>query len=877
MAREVSCSNRASTAGGPTKLQLHLPIGWKKDARSNVRRIITFRVNSDDRLLQISRFLASILLAGLAGCQETSQSDRRGDAGAADLKPGLRATYRDGRQSVRLVTTSPNFYLSSKESLHPSLDIDFEADWEGVLSILETGHYQFESSAELEIGGERIGDGAMRLVSGLHRVKIHYRRHPGPAQLRLQWKSEHFLLEPVPSRVFSHSGDEGLDLDQDRVELGRDLVESRGCLNCHESGSASLDRRGRPDLSGVGGRLKPSWIYQWLLDPTAVRSDATMPALLDPQSAKDVAAFLSSLQITKPPMREVGPSKQDADRGQDLYSSLGCMACHSAESLSLEAVGSKMSVESLAEYLKDPLAHSPGSLMPSMHLNDQEAFQLAAHLTRSRKNWLEESVEGGSEARGKFLLLSSGCLSCHDLSGRESDPDEGRATALEELSLDSGCLSQTPGPQLPRYRLDKVQRAAIRAFLDAQKKSPDISPAPVYDFYRRLRRLRCTACHQLDHLSDGWTGVPVLTAGGEKLQPMFLKRVLLEDVRLRSWLSIRMPQYDRGHVEPFTEAFAKASGLDPSSPRVEPVTSQAQLGRGLKQLGRDAEEGGLGCVGCHDWGDHQVSGERGPQLVQAALRLRYEWYRRFMLDPSRILSGTSMPAHFTDIEQEEFDASTQDIWAALGVDAAGPLPGGLAPGPDPWAAESRPRPSRRSVLVRAYMPEATPAAIAVGMPGGISYCFDAGSCRLLYAWKDGFLDLEETLQKKIGADGFTPTAQIEGRRFFQSTRFPFMAGSSDRQLRIRFRGYQWKDGSPEFHYQVGGASVYERVLPIKEAAGFRWRFRIERVDTPLRFAANLEGPVEIVSSSGIAQQGSVHIPIEADVRFEIMVRIKGER
>ena len=821
-------------------------------------------------------FLISLLLVGLGGCQEASQSDHLGDAEAGERKPGLLVTYSDRRQSVRLVTPTPNFYLSSEESLHPSLGVGFEAVWEGVLSILETGHYQFESSAELEIGGERIGGEAVRLVSGLHSVKIRYRRQPGPAQLRLQWKSEHFPLEPIPSRVFFHSQEKGLNLYQDRVELGRDLVESLGCVNCHESRSVSLDRRGRPDLSGVGVRLKSPWIYQWLLDPTAVRPEATMPALLDPQSAKDVAAFLSSLQVPHPPMLDVAPSEQDADRGQDLYSSLGCMACHSAESLSLVAIGSKMSVESLAEYLKDPLAHSPGSLMPSMHLNDQEALQLAAYLTRSRKSWLEEKVEGGSDAHGKVLLQSSGCLSCHDLGDQESVPDQGAATALEELSLDGGCLSEAPGPQLPRYRLDQGQRNAIRAFLDGQKKSPDISPAPVYDFYRRLRRLRCTACHQLDHLSDGRAGVPVLTAAGEKLSPTFLKRVLLEDVRLRSWLSIRMPQFDRGHLKPLPEGFAKASGLAPSSSGVEPITSQAQSGQGLRLLSRDAEAGGLGCVGCHDWGDHQASGERGPQLVEAARRLRYDWYRRFLLDPGRILSGTSMPTHFTDVGQEEFDANVQKIWAALGVDAAGPLPKGLDPGPDPWAAESRPRPSEEAVLVRAYMPEATPAAIAVGMPGGTSYCFDAGSCRLLYAWTGGFLDLEETLQKKVGADGFTPTARIEGRRFFQSTRFPFQVGGSDRPSRIRFRGYRWKDGSPEFHYQVGGTRVYEQILPMKEAAGFRWRFRIERVDTPLRFAVNVVGPVEVVSSSGTARQGNVRISIEEDAHFEIKVRIKGD-
>ena len=47
------------------------------------------------------------------------------------------------------------------------------------------------------------------------------------------------------------------------------------------------------------------------------------------------------------------------------------------------------------------------------------------------------------------------------------------------------------------------------------------------------------------------------------------------------------------------------------------------------------------------------------------------------------------------------------------------------------------------VISRTFLPDCSPAAIAVGLPGGLSYCFDAGLCRLRYAWKGGFIDNNE--------------------------------------------------------------------------------------------------------------------------------------
>ena len=163
-----------------------------------------------------------------------------------ELRPGLSARYEDGRHRVHLVTPTPNFYLEEGESMHPSLDPDFQTEWDGVLSILETGRYRFESGGRLEVGGREVGGEAVTLTPGRHRIRLRFRRLPGPARLRLLWESEHFPLEPVPSRVLFHETASTPDSEQVRVERGRDLVENLGCVNCHASGSESLAGRRSP-------------------------------------------------------------------------------------------------------------------------------------------------------------------------------------------------------------------------------------------------------------------------------------------------------------------------------------------------------------------------------------------------------------------------------------------------------------------------------------------------------------------------------------------------------------------------------------------------------------------------------------------------------
>jgi hypothetical protein len=285
-------------------------------------------------------------------------------------------------------------------------------------------------------------------------------------------------------------------------------------------------------------------------------------------------------------------------------------------------------------------------------------------------------------------------------------------------------------------------------------------------------------------------------------------------------------------------------------------------------IGTDSQKGGMACIGCHHWGRYQSLGEEAPQLINVTRRLRYDWYQRWMLNPARILSGTSMPNYFTSMDRQRADEMIQSLWAGLSMGERMPLPDGLRL-TEQADAEAIPVPERAPIVIRWDMPEATPAAIAVGMPGGVSYCFDAGESRLRYAWLGGFVDMTVTLHRKTNPDRLTPTAKLIGEIFYRSEEFPLRLGKPDRVPQRRFRGYRLMAGFPQFHYQMDGIDVYERIVPAADQRGIIREFAIARVDQPAWFVAGEASGVTIKSSIG--DGGTLQIPMGNDVRFQVTI------
>ncbi len=829
-----------------------------------------------------------MVLLGLSGAPKAlAQAGTSSASGEPSLQvnqgesplPGLVATIHDDRHSVSLVTLAPNFYLDAGESLHASLSQSFKAEWKGFLSILRSGRYLFDGGgAEIRVGGNLVPGAGVELETGRHPVTIRYRREPGEARLRLRWKAGHFPMEPIPPSRFSHAPTSGPSLRDKLAGKGRLLAEEFGCVNCHRTDSASLRGRQGPDLTSIGSRVSPRWLYHWLGDPQAFRPGSVMPRQLGEQQRRDVTSYLLSLGGGGDFEHKRMSNERGPYFGRETYSTIGCAACHEQPGLSLDGMGSKMSLESLKAYLKDPLRFDPGGRMPSMMLSDEEAYNLAALLTRSRNEAFEQPWKPGDASRGRRLVQSVGCLSCHALKERREGAgmlgNKHAAPRLEELSPERSCLAGKPGG-VPVYHLSEDDRSALKAFLGAYRKNPDRSPAPIHDFRRRAQQLRCVACHETDH--GGPTAplaekAPSLAGAGAKLRRAWISDVMTKRKRARTEGDLRMPHYDPSYAAEFGAGMAKVSGADPNDDEAGPAVPAAQESSGVGLLGTNSAKQGMSCIGCHGFEDRAPLGEDGPHLSQTAERLRFDWFRRWMRDPARILSGTSMPNYFSSTPLEEADQTIETLWAAFSMGARMPLPDGFRAEDAPTDAEARPVPGSKAVVVRFYMPEATPAAIAVGLPDDVSYCFDADAVRLRYAWLGGFVDLTGTLfEKRDRTTNLTRTVDLLGDIFYRTTEFPIRIGSLDRIPQRRYRGHRMIDGRPRFHYQVDGVDVYERVVAADGNRGIVRQFTIARVEQPAWFLVGDPDGVEVISTLGQAIEGKLEIPPGRDVRFDVTI------
>ena len=693
--------------------------------------------------------------------------------------PGVLGRFGDLQRSAQFTAAAPHFYLEPGESIHPSLDAAFRGEWSGQLKILENAAYEF--SHDITIAG--VSARRHTLTPGLHAFTLHYRRPAtGPAQLRLQWRTPLFDWEPIPASAFSYAG----AAPPDPVETGRALVRTAACANCHAA-AAGLERR-VPPLAAVGQRTNTNWLYAFLAQHQSVT----------PEQAKDLTAHLASLKGGVP-VKPRRANEVAIGKGGELFGTYGCQHCHAG---GFTGLGSKYTLAVLTDELQS--RHQP-----SMMLNDDDATALAAYLTRSTDAAFEKPAPAGEAASGARFLASLGCNGCH-----------GQARAARPLSQ---LMSEACPRVAPKW--SAAERDAVRRFLT---RPPERSPAPVYALAGELQRFQCNACHQPG------TEAPPLEGVGEKLKTAWISNVLWGRARIRHGRELRMPHYDEAALRPIVASFAKVAGLAPGEGPASPgfTADERTAGNGL--LGTNPKKRGMACIGCHDWGEFKSLGEEGPQLINATTRLRFDWFERWMRNPARILSGTSMPSYFGGKAAPGIHA----LWAGLELGAKAPVPEGYRTGDLEATHEAKPVPGKEAIVIRWDMPEATPAAIAVGLPGGdFSYCFDAGESRLLYAWRGGFLDLTGTLLRKTDSNKLTPVAALAGKVFWRSAGFPIRMGAEKRIPRRQFKGYRLLVGLPRFHYQVDGIDVFESLTV--DGAGLRRELTFSRVEQAIYFEGRL--------------------------------------
>jgi mono/diheme cytochrome c family protein len=185
--------------------------------------------------------------------------------------------------------------------------------------------------------------------------------------------------ESAPDPTFAH-------------RTGEVLLARGNCTACHTAGAEVVERI-RPLVAptllgenGVGTRLSPAYLRDYIADPHATKRGTRMPHVLHgldtaerERQATALTAYLSAQRPTSWTAPEPSVVLPDlVEVGERLYRTSGCAACHNIAEQSRLARATHL--DALTALILDPLATHPSGLMPRVPMSDDEARAIAAYM-----------------------------------------------------------------------------------------------------------------------------------------------------------------------------------------------------------------------------------------------------------------------------------------------------------------------------------------------------------------------------------------------------------------------------------------------------------------------------------------------------------------
>ena len=279
-----------------------------------------------------------------------------------------------------------------------------------------------------------------------------------------------------------------------------DIDTQLAALQVREAGLMMAFKRVGPNLKEVRVKLKKEWIPDWIQNPHDFRPTTKMPRFrLEEDQVRAISAFIWQSGIEAELPRQ--PSG-NADQGQTLFETRGCMACHSMGegeeatggtfAANLSRVGEKANYDYLVRWIHDPKErtlpycpihereitpedyaaqglpfefdlehnHCPlgdhllqvqqPTIMPNLRLTPEEARDIASYLMTKAHEDAEYAPaphldDPDLKEEGRSLVQTFGCAGCHEISGFENEGKIGTDLTKEGSKpierLDFGLLT----------------------------------------------------------------------------------------------------------------------------------------------------------------------------------------------------------------------------------------------------------------------------------------------------------------------------------------------------------------------------------------------------------------------------------------------------
>ncbi len=613
---------------------------------------------------------------------------------------------------------------------------------------------------------------------------------------------------------------------------GKVLSSELGCTACHTSAKRALAAKPGPDLSSVGARVAGEHLLKFIAEPSAVKPGTTMPDVLGhlppaerTETARALAHYLASLGGTA--VTFVPPRDGAIERGRKLYHSVGCVACHSPESVIQDSVPlgpleEKYSVASLTKFLEEPLAIRHGGRMPDLKLDHFEAEHIASYLLRKQTGLgTGFKLDQKLVEDGKRLFTQHRCNNCHTTGDSGSLPSG--LPILSKVRPQRGCLSRETG-SWPKYALSDEQRKALHLAITGPIEK--ISTADQVSI--TLARMNCLACHQRGELGGiaaernvYFTGrdenlgeqgrlPPSLTGVGAKLTANWLRDVVVNGASVRPYLNTRMPKFGAENAEALAAHFKELDKLPPAQlTSIDKSKKPHEIGREL--TGNKA----FNCVACHTFRGKSEAAIRAVDLMSMADRLEKNWFHQYLTNPQQFSPLTIMPSFWPDGKSPLTNILGGDpgqqrsaIWEYLSQGPDAREPQGLVLEPLVLLVE------KKAIILRRAYPGIGKRGIGVGYPAGINLSFDAEKLRLASIWTGGFIEASSLWRGQgsgqariLGNDTVTfPPGPAFAMLDSLNSSWPTNAVTAGQES--SFEGYTLDAlERPAFRYQIGSLEV----------------------------------------------------------------------
>ncbi|MEN8190884.1 MAG: c-type cytochrome, partial [Thermodesulfobacteriota bacterium] len=366
------------------------------------------------------------------------------------------------------------------------------------------------------------------------------------------------------------------------------LLTDLGCLGCH-----SVDGKDEgfgPDLSRIGEKSNPEWLYSWIEDPRKYWPETLMPNLRVPKDdIADLVAYLSSLKKEG----AAGAAAPDADealvaKGKKLVVDTGCTGCHSIENFGL-------------------------------------GYNAPVHDGIGSKR-VDELVFGDTKIDKKltdWLLL------------KVQNPRAFNTKEMPTLMPNFG-LSEEQAEDLLVFLLSLRSRDNIPA-----EYKKELFPAKSVSIAgeKLIEENNCRGCHKIG--GEGGTIGPDLSFQGKRINPKWMSNFLLAPTKIRPMgvEPTRMPTFSFSEEEAQRLAAYFADGDQVSYPYYQPPKKKVSAEDREKAWQLYFQT--FSCQSCHAW--NGKGGIIGPDQSDLANRLRGDWVKSYLANPQKFIGDVQMP------------------------------------------------------------------------------------------------------------------------------------------------------------------------------------------------------------------------------------------